>query len=226
MSNYAIIPSGGIGSRFNSPIPKQYVKVLGKELLAYTLEVFQKCEIVDEIIVPADESYFNLIEEIKNKYSIYKLTKIVKGGKERQDSVYNGLLSKRFKADDLIIVHDAARPLLSLNLLNVAIEKAKKLDSVVVAIKSRDTLIENNNQRLTYLNRERIYYAQTPQIFRYQILYGAYKFAQQNNFRGTDESMLVANASYKINLVDGEFENFKITTKDDLLTFEKLKRIS
>lgn len=94
MSNVAIIPSAGSGSRFNSPIPKQYVKVLGKEIIVYTLEIFQNCDNIDEIIIPADKNYFNLLFELKEKYNFTKVTKIIEGGKERQDSVYNGLISK------------------------------------------------------------------------------------------------------------------------------------
>ncbi len=80
MNCTAIIPSGGVGTRFNSPIPKQYVKVLGKELIAYTLDIFQKCDLVDNIIIPASESYFGLLNQIKEKYNFSKISKIVKGG--------------------------------------------------------------------------------------------------------------------------------------------------
>jgi 2-C-methyl-D-erythritol 4-phosphate cytidylyltransferase len=222
MKAVAIIPSGGIGSRFNSPIPKQYVKVLGKELIVYTLNVFQKCNLIDEIIIPADESYFDLLYHIKEEYKFSKISKIIKAGKERQDSVYNGLSSIDFKHEDLVVVHDAARPLVSQTLLEKAIENAKKFDSIVVAIKARDTLIEANEKVIDYIDRSKIYYAQTPQIFRYNILEESFRIAQKNNFIGTDESMLVKNADFDVKIVEGEFQNFKITTKSDLESFKKL----
>lgn len=222
MKTCAIIPSGGIGSRFNSPIPKQYVKVLGKELIVHTLEVFQNCSKIDEIIIPASESYFNFLNQIKDKYNFSKISKIIKGGKERQDSVYNGLISKNFNADDLIIVHDAARPLLSKLLLERALLQAERFDSVVVAIKARDTLLKATDNVTDYIDRKDVYYAQTPQIFRYYILKEAFEYAISNNFIGTDESMLVKNVNYDIKIVDGEFQNFKITTESDLIAFEKL----
>jgi len=222
MNTIAIIPSGGVGSRFNSPIPKQYVKVLGKELICYTLNVFQNCKLIDEIIIPANESYFDLLNQIKIDNNFSKISKIIKGGEVRQDSVYNGLSSKNFKYDDTIIVHDAARPLISDTLLESALLKSKKSDSLVVAIKARDTLIKSDKSIIDHLDRSDIYYVQTPQIFKYNVLKKAFELAIENNFYGTDESMLVTNAGFEVEIFDGEFKNFKITTKSDIETFEKL----
>ena len=222
MRRIAVIPSGGSGTRFNSPIPKQYIEVLGNELISYTLRVFQDCALVDEIIIPANKDYFPLLEEIKSKHSLTKISLITEGGKERQDSVYNGLRSRMFDNNDLIIVHDAARPLLSKNLLIKAISMAEKFDSVVVAIKARDTLIKAETNVIDYADRENIFYAQTPQIFRYSILMNSFEKAIKDSFIGTDESMLVKRAGFDVKIVDGEFANFKITTKDDLEVFEKM----
>lgn len=218
----AIIPSGGIGSRFNSPIPKQYLKVLGKELIAYTLSTFQNCEKIDEIIIPVHESYFDLLNLIKREYNFSKISKIIASGNERQDSVYNGLIAGSFESNDLIVVHDAARPLLSKTLLEKAIDLARNFDSVVVGIKARDTLFSAEEFVSNYIDRSKIYYAQTPQIFRYRILKKAFDLAKENKFYGTDESMLVKNAGFDIKVIDGEIENFKITNKSDLETFKKL----
>ena len=222
MKTSAIIPSGGIGSRFNSPIPKQYLKVLGKELISYTLHTFQHCEKIDEIIIPAHESYFELLNQIKTENNFYKISKIVSGGKERQDSVYNGLIAGNFKSEDLIVVHDAARPLLSKTLLEKAINLAWNFDSVVVGIRARDTLFNAEDFVTDYVDRSKIYYAQTPQIFRYRILKKAFDLANENKFYGTDESMLVKNAGFDVKVVDGEFQNFKITNESDLETLKKL----
>ncbi|MCB9249010.1 MAG: 2-C-methyl-D-erythritol 4-phosphate cytidylyltransferase [Ignavibacteriales bacterium] len=222
MSNIAVIPSAGSGSRFNSPIPKQYLKVLGKELIVYTLEVFQNCDLIDEIIIPADEKYFLLLNNLKEKYNISKISKIVRGGKERQNSVYNGITAKKFDTNDYIIVHDAARPLLSNNLLEIAIKRAYKYDNVVIDLKARDTLIKGEINVESYLERSMIYYAQTPQIFRYEILLDSFKKAERENYTATDESMLVKNAGYEVKIVEGEFINFKVTEKKDLIFLEKL----
>ncbi len=222
MKCIAIIPSGGIGSRFNSPIPKQYTKVLGKELITYTLQVFQDSPSIDEIIIPAHESYFDLLHKIKEQYKLSKVIKIIHGGKERQDSVFNGLKSANCDNNDLIIVHDAARPLLSNNLLEKAIKNAFKYDSIVVAVKARDTLIQAKENVEDYIDRSIIYYAQTPQIFRYSILAKAFEIAKKTDFLGTDESMLVKNANFDVKIVEGEFQNFKITTQSDIKIFKAL----
>lgn len=222
MGNIAIIPAGGKGSRFNSPIPKQYVKVLGKELIAYTIDIFQKSPLVDEIIIPASISYLDDLKEIKKKYNFDKITGIVEGGKERQDSVYNGLTSRKFSNGDLIVVHDAARALLSQSLLEKAINEAKKYDSVIVAINARDTLLKAEKYVTEYIDRSKVYYAQTPQIFRYSLLSKAFELANKSGFYGTDESMLVRNAGIDVRIVEGEFINFKITTKNDLDIFESV----
>ncbi|MBK8945513.1 MAG: 2-C-methyl-D-erythritol 4-phosphate cytidylyltransferase [Ignavibacteriae bacterium] len=222
MSNIVIIPSAGSGSRFNSPIPKQYVKVLGKELIVYTFEIFQNCNEIDEIIIPAEKKYFEFLLSLKEKYNITKISKIIEGGKERQNSVYNGLTSKKFHDEDLILVHDAARPLLSQSLLKNSLKVAEKFDSIVIAIRARDTLISGNEIVENYEDRSKIYYAQTPQIFRFKILIKAFNIAIKQNFMATDESMLVKNAGFDVKIVNGEFTNFKVTENNDLDLVEKL----
>ncbi len=226
MRTYAIIPSGGVGKRIDSSLPKQYIQVNGKELIAYTLEVFQKCDQIDEIIIPAQKEYFDLLNHIKTKYDISKLTRIVEGGKERQHSVFNALQSITARENDLIAVHDAARPLLSNKILLDAIETAKKFKSVIVAIKAKDTLIKGNEFVEDYIDRSEIYYVQTPQIFKFDILLESMISAHKHNFLGFDESILVYNSSnHKIKIVEGSLLNFKVTTKSDLDLFQLIVNI-
>src|SRR5674476_1444889 len=125
MRLFAIIPAGGKGTRSGFDLPKQYLKINGKEIIAYTLEVFQNNRSVDEIIISADPFYFKLLNKIKKKYSFSKLSGLVKAGKERQDSVYNGLISLSASVGDLILVHDAVRPLLPAYVLSGAIKTAR-----------------------------------------------------------------------------------------------------
>ncbi|MDA3861418.1 MAG: 2-C-methyl-D-erythritol 4-phosphate cytidylyltransferase [Melioribacteraceae bacterium] len=225
MNTYAIIPSGGVGKRINSSLPKQYVKINGKELIAYTLEIFQKCNLVDRIIIATQPKYISLLEEIKTKYKISKLIKIVEGGNERQDSVFNALNSIDAESNDIIAIHDAARPLLSINILETALLSAKKFDNIVVATKATDTLVSGNELVESYLDRSSTYHIQTPQISRYKILMAAMNLAYENNFIGTDESILLHRASNKIKIVDGSSLNFKITTQSDLDLFKIISDI-
>ncbi len=230
MKTIAILPSGGQGKRFGAPLPKQYIKVNGKEILAYTIEIFEKCSLVDEIIISADENYFRLIWDIKAKYNFSKLKQVIKGGKERQDSVYNALSSLSCSKDDLIIVHDAVRPLLPETVLEAAINSAKIFDNVVVGIKARDTLIEfdnlENHSVAGYVDRDRIVYAQTPQIFRFSNLMESMTKALEEGFSGTDESMLVMRSGFAVKIIDGSSQNLKITSESDLMIFDKLIRFN
>lgn len=222
MKTYAIIPSGGESKRFGGEIPKQYLKVNGKEIIVYTLEVFQNCEMIDEIIIAAKTEYFVLLNDLKQKYNLNKITNIVEGGKERQDSVFNGLSSVTANDDDLVAVHDAARPLLHGKILLNALNEAKTFDSVVVAVKARDTLIKGGKSVEEYIDRNEIYYAQTPQVFKYKILIDAMKKAFKENYIGTDESIIVKKAGYEVRIVEGDLKNFKITASPDIDLFESL----
>lgn len=218
--NVAIIPAGGHGKRFGSTTPKQLIKVFDKEIIVYTLEIFQKSNLIDQIVIAVPHNFISLILRLKDKYNLSKIIKVVEGGKERQDSVFNGLSSIHLKKNDLVIVHDAARPLLPQSILKNAIQCAKEKGNAVVCLKARDTLIKGNKIIQNYIDREKIYYVQTPQIFRYNDLLLAMKNAYKENFIATDESNLIKKSGKKINIIDGSPLNFKITTKEDLEMFK------
>jgi 2-C-methyl-D-erythritol 4-phosphate cytidylyltransferase len=219
---YAVIPAGGKGKRGGTATPKQYLRFHGKELIVYTLEVFQKNNLVDEIIISAEQPYHTLLNKIAKDYNLTKISQLVEGGEERQDSVYNAL--KAIKADDgdLVAVHDAARPMLSDSILTKAINTAKEKGNALVCLKARDTLLKGDHIVKEYVDRSEIYYVQTPQIFRYKDLKKAMKKAYEKNFIGTDESMLIKEIGIDINIVEGSMLNFKVTTMTDIEMFEKL----
>ena len=224
MKVFAIIPAGGTGKRIGTGIPKQYIQVNGKELIAYTLEVFQNCSSVDEIAIAAQPEFFDLLNSIKEKYNIDKLHTIIEGGKERQNSVFNALNNINASPDDLIAVHDAARPLLPVKTLENAINYAKENGNSVVAVKAKDTLVNYDNNLIKYIDRQKVYYIQTPQIFSYNKLMLAMKKAEEDKFAGTDESSLVERLEEKINIVEGSSLNFKVTTESDLELFRLINR--
>lgn len=224
----AIIPAGGKGLRAGitlngNAIPKQYLKVNRKEIIVYTLQTFQKNKLINKIIIAAEPEYFNLLLSLVKKYKLSKVKLIVEGGKMRQDSVYNALLSSAADKNDLIVVHDAARPLLPNDVLTNAILSAKKNGNALVCIKAKDTLIKGKRFVDEYLNRDEVYYVQTPQIFKYRDLQRALNKAHRENFIGTDESMLIKQIGKKVNIVEGSVFNFKITTKEDVEMFKRLK---
>ncbi len=223
MKTYAIIPAGGKGIRSGNDTPKQYLKFKGKELIVYTLEVFQESKLIDAIVISAESKYFDLLQNLKERYALTKIISIVEGGDSRQDSVFNGIKSIDSPSkDDLIVVHDAARPLLPKSVLANAIKEAKAKGNALVCIKAKDTLIKGDTYVENYVDRNEIYYVQTPQIFPYSVMNKAMLNAERNKFVGTDESMLVRQIGEKVNIVEGSVYNFKLTTTEDLAMFEKL----
>ena len=223
MRVYAIIPAGGKGKRCGVKTPKQYLKIKGKELIVYTLETFQKCGLVDEIIIPAEPLYINKLKRLVTKYKLSKVVSIVEGGRERQDSVYNSLCSLSSpSSNDLVAVHDAARTLLPSNVLTSALITAKEKGNALVCIKAKDTLAKGKMRVEGYLNRYEVHYVQTPQIFKYKDLKKAMDKAYKGNYYGTDESMLVSKIGIKANIVEGSVFNFKVTSNEDI---ELVKRI-
>lgn len=222
MKVIAIIAAGGKGLRSGFPTPKQYLKHNNKEVITYCLETFQKNKLVDEIIIAAEPEYFNLLLKVIAKYKLNKVSLIVEGGDTRQQSVYNALLSAQAKKDDLIAVHDAARALITDDVLSNAILTAKEKGNAVVCIKAKDTLIKGDKTIKDYIQRDEVYYVQTPQIFRYDVLLKAFKKAEKENLRATDESSLVRNLGKKVFISEGSVFNFKITTKEDFELFKKL----
>jgi 2-C-methyl-D-erythritol 4-phosphate cytidylyltransferase len=224
----AIIPAGGKGLRAGiadgNATPKQYLKVGGKEIIVHTLQIFQKNKLIDKIIIAAEPQYFNLLLRLIKKYKLNKVKLIVEGGSTRQDSVYNALLSTEAKDNDFIVVHDAARALLPNEILTNSILTTRKKGNTLVCIKAKDTLIKGRESVSEYLNRDEVYYVQTPQIFNYKDLEKAMTEAVKENFIGTDESMLVKRFGKKVHIVEGSVFNFKITTREDIEIFSKLKK--
>jgi len=222
MKTFVIIPAGGKGKRGGTATPKQYLRFHGKELIVYTLEVFQRNNLVDEIIISAEQPYHTLLNKIAKDYNLTKISQLVEGGEERQDSVYNALMAMKADDGDLVAVHDAARPMLSDAILTKAINTAKEKGNALVCMKARDTLLKGDHIVKEYVDRSEIYYVQTPQIFRYKDLKKAMKKAYEKNFIGTDESMLIKELGIDINIVEGSMLNFKVTTMTDIEMFEKL----
>ena len=222
MKTYVIIPAGGKGIRSGTATPKQYLKFKKKELIVYTIEAFQKNKLVNEIIISAEPDYFSLLAKLKKKYKLTKLKTIVKGGRKRQDSVYNGLKSIKADKNDLIVVHDAARPLLPQRILSNALKTARTKGNALVCLQAGDTIIKGNNSVNKYIDRKNIFYVQTPQIFKYVDILKAMEKAYKDKFYGTDESMLVKRIGKTIHIVEGSLFNFKITNKADFELFKKL----
>lgn len=218
----AIIVAAGKGSRMNINYNKQYIKIREKEVLAYTLEVFQKNINVDNIILVAHESEIDFCKnEIVKKYKISKVKDVISGGETRQESVYNGLNS--CKKSDIVVIHDGARPFLNGKYIDESIYLAKKKKTAVLAVKVKDTIkVGRNGKFINTLNRDSLYSVQTPQTFDYSLILDAHEKSIANGFVGTDDSSLVENLGYEVNIVEGDYFNIKITTKEDVYIGEAI----
>lgn len=222
MSNFVIIPASGSGIRFSGNIPKQFIKVGGKEIIAHTIAVFNSILDVDNIIIATQKRFFDKTLRIAFENNFNKVYKIVEGGEKRMDSVYNALMNINCRKEDFIIIHDAVRPFVNRKLIERLIKETKKNKAVIPGILINDTVkrVDKNYFVKNTIPRENLYGIQTPQIFRYDILVKSFEKAYTDNYIGTDEAAIVEYAGYKIKLIEGETSNIKITKKEDLEYFK------
>lgn len=217
MRTIALITAAGKGRRMNSETPKQYLPLDGKPILVRTMEIFEACAAVDEIyvIVPADQMD-RVEKEIIEKYQFRKVLKVVRGGKMRQQSVWNGL--KAIRSDcSVVIVHDGVRPFVTPKLIEKGIKVALETGAAVVAVPAKDTIKRAVKGKVVEtLPREEIWLAQTPQSFQYTLLMRAYQKANQEEVIGTDDASLVEQLGHPVTLIEGDYANIKITTLEDL----------
>jgi len=215
--NGVVIVAAGSGSRMNMSINKQFIKLNNKEIIAYTIEKFYKHYNIQDIVVvikKEEVEFFN--KEIIEKYKFENI-KIAFGGNERQDSVYNGLKSLDSKCD-IVLIHDGARPFVSEETVNKSIQEAKNYKAIVVGVPVKDTIkvVNDNNDIVDTPDRSKLWAVQTPQTFDYSILLKSYEDAFKHNFYGTDDAMLVERIGYKVKIIEGSYNNIKITTQEDL----------
>lgn len=217
-----VIPAAGMGKRMNTDINKQYIELKGKAILAHTIEKFEKNKYIDEIIIVTrkDEEDF-CKKNIVLKYNFKKVKDIVCGGKERRDSVYNGL-KKVGKNTDIVLIHDGARPFITDEIINNSIKEILLHRAIVVGVPVKDTIKKVNEENTieNTPNRKHLWSVQTPQGFFYDIITECYSKSIEEDIEATDDSMLVENYGYKVKMVMGSYENIKITTPEDVLIGE------
>jgi 2-C-methyl-D-erythritol 4-phosphate cytidylyltransferase len=221
LETIALITAAGQGRRMQSSVPKQYLFLGGRPILVRTLQVFEDCPAVDGIylIVPLDQMEM-VQEKIVEKYQFKKVLKLVRGGKMRQQSVWNGLKAIRSECS-FVVVHDGVRPLITSKMIEDSITEARKNGAAVVAVLAKDTVKRAvEGKRIQTLPREEIWLAQTPQTFRFSLLKKAYLKAQQENIQATDDAFLVERLGHPISLIKGGYFNIKITTPEDLAMAE------
>lgn len=195
-----------------SEVPKQFMLLRGRPVLMHTIEAFDKSDYNPEIIVVLNVDFHQYWENLCLIHNFSIPHKLVKGGTQRFDSVKNGI--KAIKTKAIVAIHDAVRPLLSKQLIDRTFEEAERSGNAVAAIKSRDSVRQNTGTQTIPLDREEIYLIQTPQTFSSEIIKKAYTQEYRNEF--TDDASVAEKLGIKINLIDGETRNFKITFPEDI----------
>lgn len=213
----AIIVAAGKGARLGTKVPKQFLKIKGKPLLYYTIEKFQKCSAVDDIIlVTPNEQLDETLQNVINNQTFSKVRKIVAGGNERYHSVYNGLRAVD-KQTDIAVIHDGVRPFISISIIEQAILLCIECGAVVVAVPVKDTIKEIKNGIISHsLRRTSLWAIQTPQVFKYSLILEAYNNLEKNHgSEVTDDAMLVESLGYPVKILKGKYSNIKVTSWDD-----------
>ena len=225
--NIAIIAAAGAGTRMASDRPKQFLLLAGKPVIFHTLQVFEECDSIDEVIVvlPAAESAGFL--SLATKYRVRKLARVVPGGAARADSVKRGFMTIRAATAEIVAVHDGVRPFVTTDEISRTVAAAKTDGAAILVAPVTDTIKQiSDDEVVKTLDRGSLRRALTPQCFQYELLREAYQQADVNDPSLTDESALVEQLGRRVSIVEGSARNIKITTAEDLAIAETLLKAS
>ena len=219
MKNTAIVLAAGQGKRMHTKIQKQFLEIKGYPVLYYSLRCFQDSPLIEDIIlVTGEESVLYCQKEIVDKYGFTKVTKVIPGGKERYDSVYQGLLA--CENSDYVLIHDGARPFITEEILERGLTGAEETGACAVGMPSKDTvkIADESGYIAETPDRSKVWMIQTPQIFRYALIRNAHESIRTREMSNvTDDAMVVEQEiGIKVRLAEGSYQNIKITTPEDL----------
>ncbi len=218
----AIVPAAGLGRRFGEDRNKPFETLGNRPVLVWALETFERMPEISEIIPVLKERDIDKGRELFRKFGLSKVRRIAPGGKERQDSIYNGL---HFISDTtaVVLVHDGVRPFVEPETVKRALRALDGCDGVVVGVQPKDTIKEVDGDRVARtLRRDALIAVQTPQIFRYGVLLSAYDRAMRESYAATDDAALVEWNGGHVRVVRGEYTNIKVTTPEDIMIAEAL----
>lgn len=221
--NGVVVVAAGKGTRMGTSESKQYLQLRGKPVLVHTLEKFQRMPQVEAIVVVTGSGDIGRCRAYVEQYSLTKVTAVVAGGAERQQSVRIGLDSLP-QGLDVAAVHDGVRPFVSEAKIEECLQKADEAGGAVLAVPVKDTIkvVGPSGRIESTPERKSLWAVQTPQAFRLELLRLAHSCAERDRFIGTDDAMLVERLGHGVVVVEGDYTNIKITTPDDLLWAERL----
>lgn len=225
MKNYGIILASGMGSRYGSDIPKQFVKIAGKTVMEHTLDVFEKSDKIDEIILVVTPAYRHIVENILLKNNYKKIRKVLNGGETRKESSSIALTSITDEEAN-VIIHDCARPFLSARIIDDCVKALAEYDAVDVAVPSADTIIKTKGDIIESIpDRAELLRGQTPQCFKLSLIKKAHKLAENDSNFTDDCGVIVKYGLAKVFVVKGDVENIKITYPSDIFLADRLFQI-
>lgn len=215
--NYSVvIPAAGQGKRMKLNKNKQFLLLEDKPIIIHTLEVFQNDDWCTEVIIVANASEVEQLNELLQMYSISKVQNIVLGGSERQHSVFNGL--KAVKGNEIVLIHDGARPFILKEHIHKLVVEAVKTGAAIVAVPVKDTVKASvGNKVVNTVDRSSLWSVQTPQAFNLKTIFAAHNWAKENQFLGTDDASLLEQLEKHVSIVTGDYFNIKLTTQEDLI---------
>lgn len=222
MSNTAVILAAGLGKRMQAGHNKQFIEICGQSVLTHTLTVFAQIPEIAKIVLVVrageEDTCQNMIPKIAENKTVLAI-----GGKERQDSVHNGIRAITWECE-YILIHDGARPLVTEEVILRTLLAAQNSGAAICAVPVKDTIkqADSDGNVLATIPRESLWAVQTPQVFRADLIRRAYENAYVHNHYGTDDASLVEYLGEKIKIVTGDYENIKITTPEDIPTAEQI----
>lgn len=217
----AVIVAAGKGKRMGTDISKQFLPLCGKEILTHTVEVFEKADRIRDIVLVTGTDSLQDVQDMVWEYGWQKVISVVAGGKERQDSVWNGLQAVS-EDTEIVLIHDGVRPFVTEEILDLSIETAVEMGGCAAGVPAKDTIKVCNSENIAIdtPDRSTLWQIQTPQTFRKELIVKAYEQAKAEGFVGTDDASLAENSGYSVKVIMGSYRNIKITTKEDLLIGE------
>ncbi|WP_159593313.1 IspD/TarI family cytidylyltransferase [Streptococcus halichoeri] len=227
--NIGIIFAGGVGSRMNSKgRPKQFLEVHGKPIIVHTLEIFENNPEIDATIVVCIKEWLDFMNDLVDKFNLKKVKQVVPGGETGQLSIFNGLEAAEAIAkgeDDIVLIHDGVRPLINEDLLSANIQSVKTTGSAITSVAAKETVVLINQKKEIeeVVDRTRSYIAKAPQSFYLKDILAVQRDAIAKGITNAiDSSTLMGMYNKKLTIVEGPYENIKITTPDDFYTFKAL----
>ncbi|USK33994.1 2-C-methyl-D-erythritol 4-phosphate cytidylyltransferase [Bacillus sp. F19] len=215
MKYEVVIPAAGQGKRMNAGKNKQFIELDGIPVIVHTLKVFEHDPQCTGILLVVNPNERDIFATMADRYEIHKIKGLISGGSERQHSVYNGL---KAASSEIVLVHDGARPFIKKQMMTKLVKAASEDGAATVAVPVKDTIKRVlNSEVIETVERSSLWAVQTPQAFRLSDILTAHEEALQSGFLGTDDASLIERSGRKVQVIEGDYTNIKLTTPDDLL---------